>query len=89
MLHNYNVQLCLQAALQAATEPGKQRELVRVESHGFTSVAALLPRLQLCKRLLMEVRRTSWLTCFLQLCLRIVAASQFVAAATSPNHHCA
>ncbi len=50
---------CPQAALHAATDPARQKPAVRYESHGFASVAELLPRLELCKRLLMEVHDSS------------------------------
>lgn len=39
-----------------ATDPALQQRPVRVESHGFSSVAQLLPALETVKRLLSEVR---------------------------------
>ena len=45
-----------QTALEAATDPLQQHDPVYVAGHGFQPVAALLPRLELAKRLLSEAR---------------------------------
>lgn len=53
--------------LWAATDPSRPHGPAKLSGHGRTSVTALLPRIGLARRLIVEVPACSWL-CFVPLC---------------------